>query len=164
MRELPFAAIVSMLYDRLRHPNVPRIDQALTRRTGFCGAAANFSVLNFRYVNVPVLDRLYEAYSFRCILLSGRLVTGDRSPNRYLVESIARFPGRRSFRDKVARARGFEAGLVHARLSGGIVAIIRAGNFRHESQIRVGLSPAPLSATQSRRDPERMDKLLKAHI
>jgi demethylmenaquinone methyltransferase/2-methoxy-6-polyprenyl-1,4-benzoquinol methylase len=72
-------------------------------------------------VNVPVLDRLYEAYSFRCIPLIGRLVAGDPEPYRYLVESIARFPDAESFRDKVARA-GFERASF-TRLSGGIVAI-----------------------------------------
>jgi len=93
--------------------------------------------------------------------LIGRLVTGDPEPYRYLVESIARFPDAESFRDKVARAgssgprsRGYR-----------VVSLpfIRAGNFRHESQYGVGCR-APSLAHSSRRDPERMDKLLKAHI
>jgi demethylmenaquinone methyltransferase/2-methoxy-6-polyprenyl-1,4-benzoquinol methylase len=72
-------------------------------------------------VNVPVLDRLYEAYSFRCIPLIGHLVAGDAQPYRYLVESIARFPDAETFCGKIAKA-GFERASF-TRLSGGIVAI-----------------------------------------
>ena len=72
-------------------------------------------------MNVPVLDRLYEAYSFHCIPLIGRLVAGDSEPYRYLVELIARFPDAERFCEKIAGA-GFER-TSFTRLSGGIVAI-----------------------------------------
>jgi demethylmenaquinone methyltransferase / 2-methoxy-6-polyprenyl-1,4-benzoquinol methylase len=101
--------------------NVPRIDKALTEAHRVLRRGGKFLCLEFSHVNVPVLDRLYEAYSFRCIPLIGRLVAGDSEPYRYLVESIARFPDAEDFRDKIARA-GFERASF-TRLSGGIVAI-----------------------------------------
>jgi demethylmenaquinone methyltransferase / 2-methoxy-6-polyprenyl-1,4-benzoquinol methylase len=70
---------------------------------------------------VPILDRLYEAYSFRVIPRIGRLVAGDDRPYRYLVESIARFPDAERFCGKIVEA-GFERASF-TRLSGGIVAI-----------------------------------------
>ncbi len=101
--------------------NVPRIEIALAEAHRVLRRGGKFLCLEFSHVNVPGLDRLYEAYSFHCIPLIGRLVAGDAEPYRYLVESIARFPDAESFRDKIARA-GFERASF-TRLSGGIVAI-----------------------------------------
>ncbi len=101
--------------------NVPRIETALAEAHRVLRRGGKFLCLEFSHVNVPGLDRLYEAYSFHCIPLIGRLVAGDAEPYRYLVESIARFPDAESFRDKIARA-GFERASF-TRLSGGIVAI-----------------------------------------
>ena len=72
--------------------NVPRIDMALAR--GFSGAEARraFPRLEFSRVDVPVLDRVYDAYSFAAIPAMGKVVTGDGEPYRYLVESIRKFP------------------------------------------------------------------------
>ena len=120
--ELPFTANSFDCYTiAFGIRNVPRIDQALTEAHRVLRRGGKFLCLEFSHMNVPVLDRLYEAYSFRCIPLIGRLVAGDPEPYRYLVESIARFPDAESFRDKVARA-GFERASF-TRLSGGIVAI-----------------------------------------
>ena len=101
--------------------NVPRIDKALAEAYRVLRRGGTFLCLEFSHVNVPVLDRIYETYSFRCIPLLGRLVAGDAEPYRYLVESIARFPDAESFQEKIARA-GFERASF-TRLSGGIVAI-----------------------------------------
>ena len=120
--ELPFAANSFDCYTiAFGIRNVPRIDQALAEAHRVLRRGGKFLCLEFSHVNVPVLDRLYEAYSFRCIPLIGQLVAGDAEPYRYLVESIARFPDAESFRDKVAHA-GFERASF-TRLSGGIVAI-----------------------------------------
>ncbi len=101
--------------------NVPRIDRALAEAHRVLRRGGQFLCLEFSNVNVPVLDRLYEAYSFRVIPLIGRLVAGDEKPYRYLVESIARFPDAESFCGEIAGA-GFERASF-TRLSGGIVAI-----------------------------------------
>ncbi len=101
--------------------NVPRIDKALGEAHRVLRRGGRFLCLEFSDVNVPILDRLYEAYSFHVIPLLGRIVAGDEKPYRYLVESIARFPGAESFCARIGAA-GF-ARPSFTRLSGGIVAI-----------------------------------------
>jgi demethylmenaquinone methyltransferase/2-methoxy-6-polyprenyl-1,4-benzoquinol methylase len=101
--------------------NVPRIETALAEAHRVLKRGGRFLCLEFSNVDVPVLDRLYEAYSFRVIPVLGRLVTGDSEAYRYLVESIARFPDADRFRAMVADAGFGRADFT--RLTGGIVAI-----------------------------------------
>jgi demethylmenaquinone methyltransferase / 2-methoxy-6-polyprenyl-1,4-benzoquinol methylase len=101
--------------------NVPRIGKALTEAYRVLRRGGRLLCLEFSDVNVPILGRLYEAYSFHLIPLLGRYVAGDEKPYRYLVESIARFPDAESFCGKIGAA-GF-ARPSFTRLSGGIVAI-----------------------------------------
>jgi demethylmenaquinone methyltransferase/2-methoxy-6-polyprenyl-1,4-benzoquinol methylase len=101
--------------------NVPRIEKALAEAHRVLRRGVKFLCLEFSNLDVPFLDRLYEAYSFHAIPLIGRLVAGDEKPYRYLVESIARFPDAESFCGKIASA-GFDRA-TFTRLSGGIVAI-----------------------------------------
>ena len=92
--------------------NVPRVEKALAEAHRVLRRGGKFLCLEFSNVNVPILDRLYEAYSFRSTPLIGRLVAGDDKPYRCLVESIARFPDAERFRQD--RRGGVRAGLVHA--------------------------------------------------
>jgi demethylmenaquinone methyltransferase / 2-methoxy-6-polyprenyl-1,4-benzoquinol methylase len=101
--------------------NVPRIGKALNEAHRVLRRGGRFLCLEFSDVNVPLLDRLYEAYSFHVIPLLGRYFAGDDKPYSYLVESIARFPDAESFCGKIGGA-GF-ARASFTRLSGGIVAI-----------------------------------------
>jgi demethylmenaquinone methyltransferase/2-methoxy-6-polyprenyl-1,4-benzoquinol methylase len=101
--------------------NVPRIEKALAEARRVLRRGGQFLCLEFSHVDVPLLDRVYEAYSFRVIPLLGRLVAGDGEPYRYLVESIAHFPDAERFCGMIAQA-GFERASF-TRLSGGIVAI-----------------------------------------
>ena len=101
--------------------NVPRIDTALTEAFRALKRGGRFLCLEFSRVDTPVLDRLYDAYSFAVIPALGKAVAGDGEPYRYLVESIRRFPGAERFRAMIA-----ESGFARAdftRLSGGVVAI-----------------------------------------
>ena len=56
---------------------------------------------------MPLLDTLYDAYSFNAIPVLGGLVAGDSASYRYLVESIRRFPDQKSFmrHDRECRLR-----------------------------------------------------------
>ncbi|HYP58154.1 MAG TPA: bifunctional demethylmenaquinone methyltransferase/2-methoxy-6-polyprenyl-1,4-benzoquinol methylase UbiE [Beijerinckia sp.] len=101
--------------------NVPRIDQALAEAHRVLRRGGQFLCLEFSNVDIPGLDRLYEAYSFRAIPWMGQIVTGDAASYRYLVESIRRFPDAETFRDMIATAGFSRASFT--RLSGGIVAI-----------------------------------------
>jgi demethylmenaquinone methyltransferase/2-methoxy-6-polyprenyl-1,4-benzoquinol methylase len=101
--------------------NVPRIEQALAEAFRVLTYGGRFLCLEFSAVDTPMLDRLYELYSFRVIPTLGRVVTGDAEAYRYLVESIQEFPNQERFADMV-RAAGFSR--VGARsLSGGIAAL-----------------------------------------
>ena len=70
---------------------------------------------------MPLLDRLYEAYSMAAIPALGALVAGDRDAYRYLVESIRRFPDQKSFMRLIENA-GFER-VRYRNLTGGIAAL-----------------------------------------
>ena len=101
--------------------NVPRIEQALSEAYRVLKRGGRFLCLEFSAVDVPVLDRIYDAYSFSAIPAIGKVVTGEGAPYRYLVESIRKFPRPDRFADMIADA-GF-ARVNYARLNGGIVAI-----------------------------------------
>jgi demethylmenaquinone methyltransferase / 2-methoxy-6-polyprenyl-1,4-benzoquinol methylase len=101
--------------------NVPRIATALAEAYRVLRRGGHFLCLEFSDVDLPGLDRLYEAYSFRAIPLLGRIVTGDADAYRYLVESIRRFPAAEEFRSMIAAAAFSRTD--YTKMSGGIVAI-----------------------------------------
>jgi demethylmenaquinone methyltransferase/2-methoxy-6-polyprenyl-1,4-benzoquinol methylase len=101
--------------------NVPRVEEALAEALRVLRHGGRFLCLEFSEVAVPVLDRLYERYSFGVIPRLGRVVTGDAEAYRYLVESIRTFPNQERFADKI-RAAGFRR-VTYRNLSGGIAAL-----------------------------------------
>ncbi len=101
--------------------NVPRIDKALGEAYRVLKRGGRFLALEFSRVDTPLLDRLYDAYSFTVIPALGKVVAGDGEPYRYLVESIRRFPTPERFADMIGGA-GFQR-VDFTRLSGGVVAI-----------------------------------------
>jgi demethylmenaquinone methyltransferase/2-methoxy-6-polyprenyl-1,4-benzoquinol methylase len=101
--------------------NVPRIEKALAEAYRVLKRGGRFLCLEFSRVDLPVLDRIYDAYSSAAIPAMGKVVAGDGAPYRYLVESIRKFPSPDLFADMIAAA-GF-ARVDYTRLSGGVVAI-----------------------------------------
>ncbi len=101
--------------------NVPRIENALAEAYRVLKRGGRFLCLEFSRVDLPVLDRIYDAYSFSAIPAMGKVVAGDGAPYRYLVESIRAFPPPDIFAEMISAA-GF-ARVGYTRLSGGIVAI-----------------------------------------
>lgn len=101
--------------------NVTDIPAALVEAGRVLKPGGRFLCLEFSQVVLPVLDRLYDAYSFRVLPLLGQVVAQDRDAYQYLAESIRRFPPQEKFAAMIA-----EAGLERVRywnLSGGIAAI-----------------------------------------
>ncbi len=101
--------------------NVPRIERALAEAFRCLKIGGHFLCLEFSAVDVPGLDRLYDAYSFSAIPAIGAAVAGDADAYQYLVESIRRFPRPAAFADMM-RAAGFRR-VTWRPVSGGIVAL-----------------------------------------
>lgn len=80
-----------------------------------------FLCLEFSKPTIPLLNQLYDLYSFNVIPEIGRVVANDRDSYQYLVESIRTFPGQEEFKGMIEEA-GFEA-VEYENLSGGIVCI-----------------------------------------
>lgn len=101
--------------------NVPRIDTALSEAFRVLKPGGRFLCLEFSEVEMPLLDKAYDAWSFNAIPKIGKAVTGDGEPYSYLVESIRKFPNQANFATMIGRA-GFER--VHFRnYSSGIAAV-----------------------------------------
>jgi demethylmenaquinone methyltransferase / 2-methoxy-6-polyprenyl-1,4-benzoquinol methylase len=101
--------------------NVPRIPLALSEAFRTLKTGGRFLCLEFAPVETPVLDKIYDAYSFNLIPAFGKAITGDAESYRYLVESIRQFPKPDAFSAMIAKA-GFRR-VTHRALSGGIVNI-----------------------------------------
>ncbi|MGX8012083.1 bifunctional demethylmenaquinone methyltransferase/2-methoxy-6-polyprenyl-1,4-benzoquinol methylase UbiE [Mesorhizobium sp. ORM8.1] len=101
--------------------NVPRIDAALAEAHRVLKRGGRFLCLEFSEVDMPLLDKAYEAWSFNAIPRIGKAVTGDGEPYSYLVESIRKFPNQQNFASMITRA-GFSR-VSFRNYSGGIAAL-----------------------------------------
>ena len=120
--ELPFADSTFDAYTiAFGIRNVPRIDVALGEAFRVLKPGGRFLCLEFSEVEMPLLDKAYEAWSFNAIPRIGKMVTGDGEPYSYLVESIAKFPNQQNFAAMISRA-GFDR-VSFRNYSGGIAAL-----------------------------------------
>ncbi|OHV83028.1 bifunctional demethylmenaquinone methyltransferase/2-methoxy-6-polyprenyl-1,4-benzoquinol methylase UbiE [Mesorhizobium sp. ORS 3428] len=101
--------------------NVPRIDVALSEAFRVLKRGGRFLCLEFSEVDMPLLDKVYEAWSFNAIPRIGKVVAGDGEPYSYLVESIRKFPNQQNFAAMIART-GFDR-VTFRNYSGGIAAL-----------------------------------------
>jgi len=101
--------------------NVTHIENALSEARRVLKPGGRFLCLEFSKVEVPGLDTLYDAYSFKLMPKIGGLVAQDEDSYRYLAESIRRFPPQAKFAAMISDAG---LGQVKVRnLSGGIAAM-----------------------------------------
>lgn len=101
--------------------NVTHRDQALADMHRVLKPGGRFVCLEFSHMPSQLLQRAYDAYSFRVIPPMGRVITGDGDPYQYLVESIRQFPPASAFLDEV-KAAGFRRAQYQL-LSAGIAAL-----------------------------------------
>jgi demethylmenaquinone methyltransferase/2-methoxy-6-polyprenyl-1,4-benzoquinol methylase len=84
-------------------------------------------ILEFSHPVIPLLEPLYDAYSFHVLPLLGRLIARDEASYRYLAESIRRHPDQSALLALMQEA-GLEGCRFH-NLSGGIVAVHRGYRY-----------------------------------
>jgi demethylmenaquinone methyltransferase / 2-methoxy-6-polyprenyl-1,4-benzoquinol methylase len=119
--ELPFADATFDAYTiAFGIRNVPRIDVALSEAFRVLKPGGRFLCLEFSDVDLPILDRVYDAWSFNAIPAIGKAVTGDGESYRYLVESIRKFPDQENFAAMIRKA-GFSR-VAFRNYTGGIAA------------------------------------------
>jgi demethylmenaquinone methyltransferase / 2-methoxy-6-polyprenyl-1,4-benzoquinol methylase len=120
--ELPFEAATFDAYTiAFGIRNVPRIDVALKEACRVLKRGGRLLVLEFSEVEMPLLDKVYDAWSFNAIPQFGKMITGDAEPYQYLVESIRKFPNQTDFAAMIAQA-GFSR-VQFTNYSGGIAAL-----------------------------------------
>jgi demethylmenaquinone methyltransferase/2-methoxy-6-polyprenyl-1,4-benzoquinol methylase len=120
--ELPFADETFDAYTiAFGIRNVPRIEVALSEAFRVLKPGGRFLCLEFSEVEMPLLDRIYEAWSFSAIPRIGQVVAGDGEPYAYLVESIRKFPNQENFASIIGSA-GFDR-VTWRNYSGGIAAL-----------------------------------------
>jgi demethylmenaquinone methyltransferase/2-methoxy-6-polyprenyl-1,4-benzoquinol methylase len=101
--------------------NVTHIDRALAEAKRVLKPGGRFLCLEFSQVQAPILDELYDKFSFSVLPRLGEMVAGDAEAYRYLAESIRRFPPQAKFA-KMIEAAGLSRVKVR-NLMGGIAAM-----------------------------------------
>ena len=120
--ELPFEANAFNAYTiAFGIRNVPRIDVALKEAYRVLKRGGHLLVLEFSEVELPLLDRAYDQWSFKAIPQFGKMITGDSEPYQYLVESIRKFPNQENFAAMIRNA-GFSR-VTYTNYTGGIAAL-----------------------------------------
>ncbi len=84
-------------------------------------------VLEFSKVTLPLLEKMYDFYSFKLLPKIGKLIANDADSYRYLAESIRRHPDQQTLQQMMIDA-GFEDCSYH-NLSAGVVAVHRGWKY-----------------------------------
>lgn len=101
--------------------NITDKNRALEEVARVLRPGGRFVCLEFSPTPAPMIEKLYELYSFTLIPIIGEAIAKDKDAYKYLVESIRRFPAPELFADMI-RASGF-GGVKWQPMSGGIAAI-----------------------------------------
>lgn len=103
--------------------NVTHKDAAISSMLRVLKPGGRLLVLEFSKPGNPLLNKLYDAYSFSFMPLAGKLITRDADSYRYLAESIRMHPDQETLKGMMESA-GFERVTYH-NMTGGIVALHR---------------------------------------
>jgi ubiquinone/menaquinone biosynthesis methyltransferase len=84
--------------------NMTHMDRVLAEAYRVLKPGGRFLCLEFSRVTAPVLDVLFEKYSFAVMPRLGKMITGDGEAYRYLAESIRRFPAQEPYARMIRKA------------------------------------------------------------
>ncbi len=101
--------------------NVTRIDDALKDAYRILKPGGTFWCLEFSHVDHPVLNKVYDAYSYHMIPKMGQLIAKDSESYQYLVESIRKHPNQKDLASRM-EAAGF-TDVRYKNMNFGVVAI-----------------------------------------
>jgi len=121
-RQLPFADCSFDVYTiafGLR--NVTRIEEALSEAHRVLRPGGRFLCLEFSHLPNPLMQSVYDQYSFKIIPALGEVVASDRASYQYLVESIRKHPKQEDLA-QMMRDAGMRA-VSYTNLTFGVVAI-----------------------------------------
>ena len=107
--------------------NVTHKENALASIYRVLKPGGRLLVLEFSKPTSPVLEKIYDTYSFHLLPKMGKLVADDEDSYRYLAESIRMHPDQDTLETMMQEA-GFE-GTSYTNLTGGIVALHRGFKY-----------------------------------
>ncbi len=100
--------------------NIPNVKGALEEAYRVLDFGGRFGCLEFTQMDVPVLDRMYEAHARWIVPWLGRWTVGEDTPYTYLTDSIEAFP-KPHVLESFMKDAGFR-NISCRRLCGGLVA------------------------------------------
>jgi len=96
-------------------------DKVLSEAYRVLKPGGRFLCLEFSHIQNPMLNSIYQQYSFNVLPVMGECVANDWKSYQYLAESIAKFPTQDKFSDMIRNA-GFQA-VTYENLTFGVCAI-----------------------------------------
>ncbi len=107
--------------------NVTKKENALESMHRVLKPGGRLLILEFSKPVLPLLSKVYDAYSFTALPMMGKLIADDADSYRYLAESIRMHPDQKTLETMMIDA-GFE-NTGYQNLTGGVVALHKGFKF-----------------------------------